>query len=151
MEREKQRRLDAKGRKVGDAADFLALTPEESIIVEMRLALSRSLKERRKTLMTQAELATKISSSQPRVAMAENGDSSVSIELLIRAMLATGASPQEIGQIIAAAVEWLKLKAAWWSSPKSSQPSGVQQAQNVEQSADLFLKEALHRFFPDHH
>jgi len=33
--------------------------------------------------------------------MAENGDSSVSIELLIRAMLATGASPQEIGQIIA--------------------------------------------------
>jgi hypothetical protein len=36
--------------------------------------------------------------------MAENGDSSVSIELLIRAMLATGASPQEIGQIIPAAV-----------------------------------------------
>jgi transcriptional regulator with XRE-family HTH domain len=104
MEREKQRRLEAKGWKVGDAADFLDLTPEESTIVEMRLALSRSLKERRKTLMTQAELATKISSSQPRVAMAENGDSSVSIELLIRAMLATGASPQEIGQIIAAAV-----------------------------------------------
>ncbi len=39
--------------------------------------LSRRLKERRKGLMTQAELATKISSSQPRIAMAENGDSSV--------------------------------------------------------------------------
>jgi hypothetical protein len=61
MEREKQRRLEAKGWKVGDAADFLDLTHEESMIVEMRLALSRSLKERRKTLMTQAELATKIS------------------------------------------------------------------------------------------
>jgi Helix-turn-helix len=104
MEREKQKRLEAKGWKVGDAADFLDLMPEESTIVEMRLALSCSLKERRKTLMTQAELATKISSSQPRVAMAENSDSSVSIELLIQAMLATGASPQEIGQIIAAAV-----------------------------------------------
>jgi transcriptional regulator with XRE-family HTH domain len=74
------------------------------VIVEMRLALSRRLKERRKKLMTQVELAEKISSSQPRVAMAENGDTSVSIELLIRAMLATGASPQEIGQVIATAV-----------------------------------------------
>jgi DNA-binding XRE family transcriptional regulator len=101
VDSKKQQRLEAKGWKVGDAGDFLDLTREESAIVEMRLALSRSLKERRKALMTQAELATKMSSSQPRVAMAENGDSSVSIELLIRAMLATGASPQEIGQIIA--------------------------------------------------
>lgn len=103
METEKQQRLEAKGWKIGDAADFLDLTSEESVIVEMRLALSRCLKERRKPMMTQAELAAKISSSQPRVAMAENGDASVSIELLIRAMLATGASPQEIGQIIATA------------------------------------------------
>jgi transcriptional regulator with XRE-family HTH domain len=101
VDSKKQQRLEAKGWKIGDAADFLNLSLEESAIVEMRLALSRSLKERRKALMTQAELATKMSSSQPRVAMAENGDSSVSIELLIRAMLATGASPQEIGQIIA--------------------------------------------------
>lgn len=104
MERAKQQRLEAKGWKIGNATDFLDLTLEESVIVEMRLALSRHLKERRKILMTQAELAAKISSSQPRVAMAENGDASVSIELLIRAMLATGASPQEIGQIIANAV-----------------------------------------------
>jgi Helix-turn-helix len=104
MDREKQQRLEAKGWKVGDAGDFLDLSPEESAIVEMRLALSRSLKERRKALMTQAELASKMSSSQPRVAMAENGDSSVSIELLIRAMLATGASPQEIGQIISTVI-----------------------------------------------
>ncbi|MDZ8263658.1 MULTISPECIES: helix-turn-helix domain-containing protein [unclassified Nostoc] len=51
--------------------------------------------------MTQSELAAKISSSQPRIAKAENGDASVSIELLIRAMLATGATPQDIGQVIA--------------------------------------------------
>jgi hypothetical protein len=36
---------------------FFDLTPEESVIVEIRLALSRGLKERRKPLMTQAELA----------------------------------------------------------------------------------------------
>lgn len=103
METTKQSRLEAAGWKIGTAADFLELTPEESTIVEMRVMLSRHLKERRKGLMTQSELAAKISSSQPRIAMAENGDSSVSIELLIRAMLATGASAQEIGQIIASA------------------------------------------------
>jgi DNA-binding XRE family transcriptional regulator len=103
MDPTKQMRLEAAGWKVGTAADFLELTSEESTIVEMRVMLSRRLKERRKGLMTRAELATKISSSQPRIAMAENGDSSVSIELLIRAMLATGASAQEIGQVIASA------------------------------------------------
>ena len=103
MKTTKQSRLEAAGWKIGTAADFLELTPEESTIVEMRVMLSRHLKERRKGLMTQSELAAKISSSQPRIAMAENGDSSVSIELLIRAMLATGASAQEIGQIIASA------------------------------------------------
>jgi DNA-binding XRE family transcriptional regulator len=101
MEVSKRERLEAKGWKVGDAEDFLGLTPEESVMVEIRLALSRSLKDRRKRSMTQAELATKIGSSQPRMAMAENGDISVSIELLMRSLLATGVTAQEIGQIIA--------------------------------------------------
>ena len=103
MDSEKQKWLEAKGWKVGNVAELLDLTPEKSTIIEMWLALSHSLQERRPSLMTQAELASKISSSRPRVAMAENGHSSISIELLIRAMLATGASPQEIGQIIATA------------------------------------------------
>ena len=85
----------------GTVSDFLELTPEESVLVEIKLALSQSLKERRQKLMTQSELASKMSSSQPRIAKAENGDASVSIELLIRAMLATGATPQDIGQVIA--------------------------------------------------
>ncbi len=102
METSKQQRLGAKGWKVGDAADFLELTPEEIIMIEIRLALSRNLKMQRKRSMTQAQLATEIGSSQPRVAMAENGDASVSLELLIRSLLATGVTVQEIGQIIAA-------------------------------------------------
>nr|WP_227498502.1 helix-turn-helix transcriptional regulator [Synechococcus sp. PCC 7336] len=51
--------------------------------------------------MAQSELAERIHSSQPRIANAENGDVFVSIELLIRTILATGASPQDIGQVIA--------------------------------------------------
>ena len=101
MDLDKRERLESKGWKVGSVSDFLELTPEESVLVEIKLALSQSLKERRQNLMTQSELASKMSSSQPRIAKAENGDASVSIELLIRAMLATGATPQDIGQVIA--------------------------------------------------
>ncbi len=102
MDQAKRERLEAKGWKVGSVSDFLALTAEESVLVEIKLALSQNLKERRQKIMTQSELASKMSSSQPRIAKAENGDASVvSIELLIRAMLVTGATPQDIGQVIA--------------------------------------------------
>lgn len=101
MDRAKRERLESKGWKIGTVTDFLELTPEETVFVEIKLALSRSLKQRRQKLMTQTELASKIGSSQPRIAKAENGDATVSIELLIRAMLATGATPQDIGQVIA--------------------------------------------------
>lgn len=101
MEESKKKKLQGKGWKIGTVSDFLDLTPEETILIEIKLALSRHLKERRQQSMTQTELADRLHSSQPRVAKAENGDASVSIELLIRAMLATGATPQEIGQVIA--------------------------------------------------
>ena len=101
MDKAKQARLETKGWKVGTAAEFLELTPEESALIEIKLALSRTLRQRRQGQMTQADLAEKIHSSQPRIAKAENGDRSVSLELLLRAMLATGATPQDIGQAIA--------------------------------------------------
>jgi DNA-binding XRE family transcriptional regulator len=87
------------GWKSGNVSEFLELTPEETVLVEIKLALSRYLKTRRQDTMTQLELAEKIHSSQPRIAKAENAE--VSIELMIRAMLATGVTPQEIRQIIA--------------------------------------------------
>jgi ABC-type lipoprotein export system ATPase subunit len=98
---EKTATLETKGWQVGTVAEFLELTPEETILVNIKLALSKSLKERRQKTMTQRELAAKIGSSQPRTAKAETGDDSVSVELLIRAMLATGATTKEIGLVIA--------------------------------------------------
>jgi DNA-binding XRE family transcriptional regulator len=101
MDKLKRESLEAKGWKIDTATEFLELTSEEAALVEIKLALSLNLKVRRQNLMTQTDLANKIHSSQSRIANAENGDASVSIELLIRAMLATGATPQDIGQIIA--------------------------------------------------
>src|SRR5437588_13005617 len=96
-----ENRVKELGWRDGTVAEFLGLTPEESALIEIKLALSRKLRERRQKRMTQAQLAKKLQSSQSRVAKAENGDGSVSIELLVRAMLATGATPKEIGKTIA--------------------------------------------------
>lgn len=101
MDNAKRERLEAKGWKVGTVTEFLELSAEEATLIDIKLALSRSLKERRQKLMTQAELAAKLHSSQPRIAKAENGDASVSIELLVKAMLATGATSEDIGRVIA--------------------------------------------------
>lgn len=101
MKKQKREALEASGWKVGTAAEFLDLTPEESALIEIKLALSRKLRERRQRRMTQMQLAEKLQSSQSRIAKAETGDGSVSLELLVRALLATGASPKEIGKVIA--------------------------------------------------
>jgi DNA-binding XRE family transcriptional regulator len=96
-----EKRVKALGWKDGTVAEFLKLSPEESALIEIKLAWSRKLRELREQRMTQAQLAKKLNSSQSRIAKAETGDSSVSIELLVRAMLATGATPKDIGKTIA--------------------------------------------------
>jgi len=101
MDAKKRKRLEAAGWSVGDAAAFLKLTPEEAALVEMRLALSRSLRERRLAAgLTQMALAKQLGSSQSRVAKLEGGDASVSLELLIRALLVVGASRKDVAHAL---------------------------------------------------
>jgi DNA-binding XRE family transcriptional regulator len=101
MDAKKRKRLEAAGWSVGDAAAFLKLTPEEAALVEMRLALSRSLRERRLAAgLTQVALAKQLGSSQSRVAKLEGGDASVSLELLIRALLVVGASRKDVAHAL---------------------------------------------------
>ena len=102
MDVKKRKRLEAAGWTVGDAVAFLKLTPEEAALVEMRLALSRSLRERRlEAGLTQTALARHLGSSQSRVAKLEAGDPSVSLELLIRGLLAVGASRKDVAHALA--------------------------------------------------
>jgi DNA-binding XRE family transcriptional regulator len=101
MDETKRARLEAKGWKVGTVAEFLDLTPEVSSVIEVRLTLSRYLsRQRKKAGITQARLAKMIGSSQPRIARVEAGDSTVSLDLLMRAALAAGATPQDLGRVI---------------------------------------------------
>ena len=103
MQTDKRKKLTDAGWKVGDASDFLGLTAEEQAYIELRLKLADALKSRRSnSRLTQVELANSLGSSQSRVAKMEAGDPSVSIDLLIRSLLALGADNQDIAKVIAA-------------------------------------------------
>ena len=97
----KKRRLEAKGWKIGTPKDFLELSDEEAAYVELKLRLAHSLKVRRqRRRLTQVSLARALRSSQSRIAKMEAGDPSVSIDLLIRSLLALGTSPRDLSRII---------------------------------------------------
>ena len=101
MKQAKRAKLEAKGWKVGSAEEFLDLAAEEAAYIEMKLALSEKLKQKRQRKnMTQAELARLVRSSQSRVAKMEAGDPSVSIDLLMKSLLALGVSKKELGRSI---------------------------------------------------
>lgn len=109
----KKAKLEAAGWKAGSADEFLGLTPEESAMLDIRMSLAAALKQRRLDAQwAQLQLAEKINSSQSRVAKMEACDSSVSLDLLIKAILATGATPEEIGQYISNGTEPKQQRAA---------------------------------------
>ena len=97
MKATKRARLEAHGWRVGSAAEFLELTPEESAFVDTKLALSRCLRSLRTSQnVSQAVLAKRLKSSQSRVAKMEAADATVSIDLLVRALFALGAKPRDV-------------------------------------------------------
>ena len=102
MESTKRDRLQQAGWRIGSAQEFLGLREEETALIEMRLALGRSLKERRLASgMTQQQLASRVGSSQSRIAKMESADPAVSIDLFVRSLLRLGATRQQVGRIIA--------------------------------------------------
>ena len=103
MDTSKRERLEKAGFRVGTVAEFLGLTPEENELVEIKVALSRALRQwRGKSDLSQVQLAEKIGSSQSRVAKMEAGSPHVSIDLLVKALVASGMTRNELADVIAA-------------------------------------------------
>jgi predicted XRE-type DNA-binding protein len=99
MDKRIEKKLAAAGWKVGDYAAFLDLPREDIELIELRAALAEALRTYRERLdHTQAEVASRIGSSQSRVAKMEAGDPSVSIDLLVRALLRLGATRAQVGK-----------------------------------------------------
>ena len=102
MREDKRKRLETRGWRLGSAAEFLGLDASEAAYLDIRLRLAEGLKHRRlRSRMSQAELAKRVHSSQSRIAKMEAGDPTVSLDLLIRTLLALGASGREVGTLIA--------------------------------------------------
>lgn len=101
MDAAKKKRLEAAGWRVGDASDFLELTAAESELVDIKTRLAKALQEKRdKAGLTQAELAKKLGTSQPRVA-SMLAAREVSIDLLVKALLVLGADATEVAKALA--------------------------------------------------
>jgi predicted XRE-type DNA-binding protein len=101
MKQAKRKKLEAAGWKFGSAANLLALTPAEEAYVKIKLSLARELqKERKAKHLTQKALATELETSQPRVAMMERGDPSVSLDLIVRALLSLGVKPRKLAALL---------------------------------------------------
>ena len=102
MKAARVKRLNSAGWKVGSAKDFLGASEQEAALVEVKLWLMSALREsRRKRGISQVELAKRMGSSQSRIAKIEAGDPAVSLDLILRALVASGASRREIQETFA--------------------------------------------------
>jgi len=102
MKKESKKRLEDAGWAVGNASDFLDLSPAEAALVDIRLALGDEVRaSRKRTNLTQQALAKLIGSSQSRVAKTETGDTTVTIDLQLKALLATGSNPGSVFSALA--------------------------------------------------
>lgn len=101
MDKKKRARLESAGWTVGSAKEFLGLSEAESALIELKLSLSRLLRQRRlRRRISQTELARRLRSSQSRVAKMEAGDPTVSMDLLVRSLLALGTRRSDLARAI---------------------------------------------------
>jgi len=97
MKTNKIERLKASGWKTGNAEEFLQLSDEEAQLVALKLSLISAVKKSRiKRKLSQIDLAQRMKSSQSRIAKIEAGDPSVSLDLIVRALIASGATTRDI-------------------------------------------------------
>jgi transcriptional regulator with XRE-family HTH domain len=97
MNKAKIAELKKHGWSIGSVTDFLELSPAEEAFIELKVSLAQDIQKQRQEIdMTQLQLAQCINSSQSRVAKIEKNDPSVSLDLMVKALLALRTSAAEI-------------------------------------------------------
>src|SRR5439155_14667556 len=75
----------------GDAADFLGMTEPERQLLDARVEAALAVRRQREALkLSQKQLASRIKTSQPRVAKIERAAADVSLDQILRAFAAAG-------------------------------------------------------------
>jgi hypothetical protein len=97
MNKAEREAIEAAGFQVGDYGDFLGLTPEERKLIELRLSVSRMIRQRRQEQnLTQKQVAQRIKSSQSRVAKIEAAAPDVSLDLMFSSLFAVGGAVSDL-------------------------------------------------------
>lgn len=97
MDSQKRKALEAAGWRLGDAADFLEMSDEERQLLDVRIEAALAVRHLRKSLkLSQKQLASRLKTSQPRIAKIERAAPDVSLDQILRAFAAAG------GQIVIA-------------------------------------------------
>jgi hypothetical protein len=101
MNAAKKKRLEAAGWNETTVKEFLNLSDADMEYIEIKLALGRHLRDlRQQKKLTQVRAANLIKTSQSRLARMESGDPTVSLDLLIRGLLALGATWKDLAKAI---------------------------------------------------
>ena len=91
MNKATRKRLEEAGWRIGDAADFLEMTPEERQLLDARVQLALAIRRQRAAArLSQKELGARLKTSQPRIAKIERAASDVSLDQLVKAFSAAG-------------------------------------------------------------
>jgi predicted XRE-type DNA-binding protein len=89
------------GWREGSTQEFLGLSDDEAEMAEIRgalLALFTHLQEERG--VSQTELAKMLGSSQSRVSKIAAGDPTVSLNLIVKAIVALGGTRRQVGEVL---------------------------------------------------
>ena len=98
------RRFIKAGWQVGAPKDLLGLSHEATVFIEIRICLSRRLRERRTASgMSPSDFALKMALSRSRIEKMAAADSAVPLDILVRALLALGEDAAGIGKAL---MEW---------------------------------------------
>jgi hypothetical protein len=90
-------KLEAAGWAAGTPKDFLNLSAEEEIFIDMKVALAATLRQQRlDQQLSQVAIAKRLQSSQSRVAKMELADKTVTVDLLIRSILRLGGTREMV-------------------------------------------------------
>jgi predicted XRE-type DNA-binding protein len=91
MDSAKRKALEAAGWKIGDAAEFMNMTPAERQLLDARVELALAIRRQRKAgQLSQQDLGARLNTSQPRIAKIERAANDVSMDQLVRAFAAAG-------------------------------------------------------------
>lgn len=102
MNENTRRALEAAGHHVTEsAAEAMGLPAWHDTHWEILEDLRRAVREKRMSAgVTQAELARRLGVKQPNIAALEGNDPRISMDAMVRAMLALGATRAELGRAI---------------------------------------------------